>query len=92
MTRVALYARYSSKNQKESSITDRFRNCEQRAAREGWTIMARYEDKAITGTTAERPGYQQLLTDAKAKQFDIVLVDDFSRLSRDSMESEQARC
>ena len=28
MTRVALYARYSSENQKESSITDQFRNCE----------------------------------------------------------------
>jgi site-specific DNA recombinase len=89
--RVALYARYSSEHQKESSIIDQNRNCEQRAAREGWTITARYEDKAISGTTAERPGYQQLLTDAKAKQFDVVLVDDFSRLSRDSSESEQTR-
>ena len=35
MTRVALYARYSSDHQKDSSITDQFRNCEQRAAREG---------------------------------------------------------
>ena len=62
MTRVALYARYSSDHQKDSSITDQFRNCEQRAAREGWTITARYEDKAISGATAERPGYQQMLT------------------------------
>lgn len=76
---------------KESSITDQFRNCEQRASREGWTITARYEDKAISGTTSERKGYQQLLTDAKANQFDIVLVDDFSRLSRNSMEAEQTR-
>jgi site-specific DNA recombinase len=37
MTRVALYARYSSEHQKESSITDQFRNCEQWAARDGWT-------------------------------------------------------
>jgi len=91
MTRVALYARYSFENQKESSITDQFRNCEQRAAREGWAITARYEDKAISGSTAERPGYQRMLKDAEAKQFDILLVDDFSRLSRDSRESEQAR-
>jgi hypothetical protein len=40
--RVALYARYSSENQKESSITDQFHNCEQGAMREGWTITARY--------------------------------------------------
>ena len=37
MTRVALYARYSNEHQKESSITDQFGNCEQRAAREGFT-------------------------------------------------------
>ena len=37
MTRVALYARYSSEHQKESSITDQFRNCEQRVAHDGWT-------------------------------------------------------
>jgi site-specific DNA recombinase len=89
--RAALYARYSSDHQKDSSITDQFRNCAQRAAREGWTITARYEDKAISGATAERPAYQQMLQDAKAKQFDVLLVDDFSRLSRDSIETETAR-
>ena len=57
----------------------------------GWTITARYEDKAISGATAERPGYQQMLQDAKAKQFEMLLVDDFSRLSRDSIETETAR-
>ena len=89
--RVALYARYSSDNQKDSSITDQFRNCETRATREGWTITARYDDKAISGSTSERPGYQQMLKDAQAKCFDIVLVDDFSRLSRDQVETEQVR-
>lgn len=91
MTRVALYARYSSENQKESSIVDQFRNCEQRAAREGWTITARYDDKAISGATTARPGYEQMLKDAKAKQFDILLINDFSRLSRDMDETERTR-
>ena len=89
--KAALYARYSSENQKESSIIDQFRNCEQRATREGWTIVERYKDEAISGSITERPGYQQMLKDAKARQFDILLVDSFSRLSRDSMESEQTR-
>lgn len=89
--RVCLYARYSSENQKESSIDDQFRNCEQRAVREGWTVTHRYADKAVSGSTTERPGYQRMLADAKAKTFDILLVDDLSRLSRDSMETEQAR-
>jgi DNA invertase Pin-like site-specific DNA recombinase len=88
---VALYARYSSENEKESSIVDQFRNCEQRATHEGWTITARYEDNAISGATTDRPGYQQMLADAKTKQFDVLLINDFSRLSRDMDETEKAR-
>lgn len=89
--RVATYARFSSDRQKESSITDQQRNCQQRAAKEGWVIVANYEDHAISGTTEDRPGYQAMLKAAQQKEFDIVLVDDFSRLSRDSRESELTR-
>lgn len=89
--RVALYARYSSENQREASIEDQYRNCEHRAAQEGWTISHRYHDKAISGSTSDRPGYQQMLKDAQARLFDVVLVDDFSRLSRDQVETEQVR-
>jgi len=92
MARVALYARYSSEHQKESSIEDQYRNCERYAARDpAWSITARYADRAISGTTSDRPDYQRMLVDAKAKHFDMLLVDDFSRLSRDSVESEQTR-
>ena len=90
MTRVALYARYSSENQKESSITDQFRNCEQRAAREGWASRRGTRTRPSAGP----PPSARLPTDARGRQggaFDVLLVDDFSRLSRDSMESEQAR-
>jgi hypothetical protein len=34
MTRAALYARYSSDNQSESSIEDQFRLCREHAVRE----------------------------------------------------------
>ena len=90
--RVALYARYSSENQREASITDQFRNCEGYAKREGWTIVARYSDKAISGTQDEhgRDGYATMLKAARAKAFDVLLVDDLSRLSRDSMKTEEA--
>lgn len=37
MTRVALYARYSSDNQRDASIEDQLRQCRERAAREGST-------------------------------------------------------
>lgn len=89
--RVVIYARYSSENQRETSIEDQFRNCEQRAATEGWTIHKRYKDMAISGGTAERSAYQEMLKDAEMKCFDILLVDDLSRLSRDFMETEKTR-
>jgi len=91
--RVAFYGRFSSDRQKDSSIDQQYRNCERFAEREGWTITQRYEDRGISGTKddTERPGYQQMLTDLKAKAFKVLLVDDFSRLSRDKRESEQTR-
>ena len=89
--RVAAYARYSSDSQRDTSIDDQFRNCEQFAARQGWSVTERYADKAISGATAERPSYQHMLKDAEAKRFDVLLIDDFSRLSRDQVETEQVR-
>lgn len=92
--RVALYARFSSDNQREQSITDQFRVCEDYVARYAdWVITHRYKDEAISGThdASGRAGYRVMLDDAKAKGFDVLVVHDLSRLSRDSVETEQAR-
>jgi DNA invertase Pin-like site-specific DNA recombinase len=91
--RVALYARYSSEGQREASIEDQFRNCEAYAARHNWSISQRYQDKGISGTKDEtgRHGYAAMLQGARANEFDVLLVDDLSRLSRDSMKTEEVR-
>src|SRR5262249_41850220 len=91
--RVAFYGRFSSDRQKDSSIDQQYHNCERYAQREEWTITQRYEDRAISGSKDEegRPGYRQMLADLKAKAFDVLLIDDFSRLSRDSEECEKTR-
>ncbi len=91
--RVALYARYSSEGQREASIEDQYRNCERYAERQSWEIVERYHDKGISGTKDEtgRSGYGAMLKAARAKQFDVLLVDDLSRLSRDSMKTEEVR-
>lgn len=92
--RVALYARFSSDNQREQSITDQYRTCEDYIARQpDWTITHRFKDEAISGThdAAARAGYREMLDAAKAKQFDALVIHDLSRLSRDSVETEQAR-
>ncbi|MGL6059896.1 MAG: recombinase family protein [Bradyrhizobium sp.] len=83
MTRVALYARYSSDNQRDASIEDQLRQCRERAVREGWTIVGTYSDRAISGASLIRSGIQSLLADAQAGRFDMVLSEALDRVSRD---------
>lgn len=54
--KVALYARYSSDNQRDASIEDQLRICRAHAEREGWTIVDSYTDRAISGASLLRPG------------------------------------
>lgn len=82
--RIAIYARYSSDAQREASIGDQVRNCNAFAQRQGWPAATVYSDHAISGARNDRPGYLALL--AAAHEVDIILVDDLSRLSRDSAE------
>jgi site-specific DNA recombinase len=87
--KAALYARYSTDQQRAASIEDQFRNCRSRAAAEGWQITATFADQAMSGGDSNRPDYQAMLAAASRKQFDVLLVDDLSRLSRDQVESER---
>ncbi|MBY8824292.1 recombinase family protein [Sphingomonas colocasiae] len=83
MLKVALYARFSSDAQKESSIDQQLRLLRERAANEGWQIVAEYSDKALSGSNMLRPGLKNLVEAARARQFDIVLSESIDRLSRD---------
>ena len=83
MTRVAIYARYSTDNQREASIEDQFRLCKLHAEAEGWDIAGQYKDHATSGASMLRGGIQRLIKDALAGKFDIVLAEALDRLSRD---------
>jgi DNA invertase Pin-like site-specific DNA recombinase len=84
MTRVALYARYSSDSQRDASIDDQLRLCREHAAREGWSVAGTFEDAAISGaSTVLRPGIQHLVRDAQRGRFEVVLAEALDRISRD---------
>lgn len=83
MTRVALYARFSTDMQSQSSVDDQMRITAERAQREGWAIVQRYADHGISGASMMRPGIQKLMSDAADGKFDIVLAEALDRLSRD---------
>ncbi len=86
---TAIYARYSSDKQSESSIEDQERNCLRYAERYGFNIVQRFHDKAISGTSKTRPGFDDMLASADRNDFDVLLVDDLSRLSRDDIQMKQ---
>jgi site-specific DNA recombinase len=81
--KVALYARYSSDNQRDASIADQFRVCRLHAEKQGWQIVEEYSDQAISGASLLRPGIQGLIMDATRGRFQIILAEAMDRLSRD---------
>lgn len=89
--RCAAYARYSSDLQSPSSIEDQLRKCRECAALHGFQFMDEhiYVDQAISGVGADRPGLRSLMAAAlsQARPFDVILVDDSSRLSRDTKDA-----
>lgn len=87
MPTAAVYARYSTDNQRETSIDDQIRRCKEFAESHNYTVPDNliFSDSAISGSsakTAQRIGYAQLLAAWMAGQFQCLIVDELSRLSR----------
>jgi len=81
--KVAIYARYSSDNQRDASIADQLCVCREFATRQGWTIVDEFTDHAVSGATLLRGGFQALMRDALNQRFDVVLAEALDRFSRD---------
>ena len=91
--RCALYARYSSENQKESSIIDQVRECTDKANSLGMTIDEDlvFTDRAKSGKRSDnRPGYLAMLDAAAKHEFTVLFVFAIDRLGRDDLEPLRA--
>lgn len=84
--RTVIYARYSSQLQSNRSIGDQLAMCRERAVREGWTVVAEFQDAAISGAAGiedvQRPGLNAMLGTVEAGGIDQVLADSTSRIAR----------
>lgn len=89
--RCAAYARYSSDLQSPRSIEDQLRICREYALSHGFVYLEEhvYVDEALSGVGADRPGLVRLLDAAlsSARPFDIILLDDSSRLARNTKDA-----
>lgn len=80
--KVAIYIRVSTKNiEQESSLQNQKDMFIKHIATKGWTLYKIYKD-IDSGTHAKRPGFNELVEDAKAGKFDAVLAKELSRLAR----------
>jgi DNA invertase Pin-like site-specific DNA recombinase len=93
--RCATYARFSTNKQTPISIEDQIRKCREFAEAKGWKLIEDqiYADEAVSGAGADRDGLKQLLASARSvpRIFDVILVDDTSRLSRNVGDAARIR-
>ena len=88
--KVSLYARVSSASQDvDLSIGGQLRNLRKYAADHDHEVICEYVDEAESGRTANRPVFQQMISDARTtpKPFAAVLVWKFSRFARSRSDS-----
>lgn len=84
---AVIYARYSSHNQREESIEGQLRECKRYAQDNHITIIGEYTDRAISGKTDNRAGFQKMIRDAEKGRFSAVIVYKLDRFARNRYDS-----
>ena len=85
--KAVIYARFSSNNQREESITAQLRAAHEYAKAKGYEVIKEYADEALSGRTDDRPAFQQMLTDAQEGLFDVLIVHKIDRFARNRYDS-----
>lgn len=91
MPSAAIYARYSTDEQRDTSLEDQVRRCREEAKKRGFEVPDAlvFTDAALSGTAAaveKRAGYRALMEAWQQRAFEAVVVDETSRLARDPLE------
>ena len=87
--RVAIYARFSSERQRETSIDDQVRRCRTYIDQKGGnaSLATVFSDYAISGSSLDRPGFESLMRAVDEKRVDCIVTEDISRIIRDFADS-----
>ena len=81
MSKVALYARVSTKNNGQDPETQLLALRDYAKAR-GLEVFSEYTDVGISGAKDSRPALNRLMDDTRKRKFDAVLVARFDRFAR----------
>jgi len=79
---AVVYARYSSRNQKELSIDGQVRECTAYAKRKGYTVVGSYIDRALSAKSDARPNFLKMVQDSAKHRFSVIICYKLNRFSR----------
>lgn len=84
MKRAATYSRFSTELQNAKSIEDQNAVTARYCLQNGYEVARQYSDAAQSGASISgRQGLLDLLSDAKDGVFDVIVVEELDRISRD---------
>jgi DNA invertase Pin-like site-specific DNA recombinase len=81
--RIALYARVSTRDKGQDTENQR-QQLREFAKRNGWAVVHEYVDR-MSGKTAKRPQFQEMMQAARQREFDMLLFWSLDRLSREGV-------
>ena len=82
--KVAIYARVSTEEQAERDLSIPFQleRCRYHAQGKGWEVVKEFVDAGESARTDKRPEFQKMITSARAKEFNVILIHKFDRFAR----------
>ena len=85
--RAAAYARYSSDNQREESISAQLKAIKEYCKKKGYILVKIYIDEAKSATTDNRSEFQKMVFESTLDFFDVLVVHKFDRFARNRYDS-----
>ena len=85
--KVVIYARYSCDRQTEQSIEGQMKVCREYAERNDYKVIDEYIDRALTGTSDNRPEFLRMISDSAKRQFQGIIVYQLDRFARNRYDS-----
>jgi len=88
--RAAIYCRLSKDDDQDgesASIANQRSMLESYCAKQGWEVVAVFQDDGYTGLNLDRPDFQRMLKAIEKGMVNLVITKDLSRLLRNYLES-----
>lgn len=85
-TRVVVYARVSTNHEEqENSLENQITHYEEVIGKdERYELVKIYHDFGLSGFKEDRPGFQEMMKDAREKQFDLIITKSITRFARNT--------